>query len=315
MPRFRRLPPLNALKAFEASARLGGFVRAARELGVTAAAVSLQVRSLENFYGSELFMRHSNGISLTAAGDVAYRISTEALGSLSGIEERIAGREQSSHIVISVLTSLALTWLYDALTAYRRDVESIRFEIREEADPVAFGRDNVDMRITYGAHIYPDHAVTELFTDSLAPMCSPQFATSHGLIESTPDALSDDDLIHTYWGAAFLAYPTWSDWFAACGVERHHDLERENIVGMAAGAIDLAVAGAGVALGQMFMAREALSARKLMMPFARKITMQHPYVIVLPKLRSPPPAVKRLVGWLAANAAKRADAGIAAGSV
>jgi LysR family glycine cleavage system transcriptional activator len=93
MPRSRNLPPLNALKAFEASARLGGFVRAARELGVTAAAVSLQVKSLESFYGAELFFRHSNGISLTSAGDVVYRISTEALGSLNSIAERIAGRE------------------------------------------------------------------------------------------------------------------------------------------------------------------------------------------------------------------------------
>ena len=136
----RRLPSLNALKAFEASARLGGFVRAARELGVTAAAVSLQVKSLESFYGAELFFRHSNGISLTSAGDVVYRISTEALGSLNSIAERIAGREQTSHIVVSVLSSLAPTWLYDALTVYRRDIENIRFEIREEADPVAFGR-------------------------------------------------------------------------------------------------------------------------------------------------------------------------------
>lgn len=307
MPRSRTLPPLNALKAFEASARLGGFVSAARELGVTAAAVSLQVKSLENFYDSELFSRHSNGVSLTAAGDTVYRISTEALGSLRDIGDRIAGREQSSHIVISVLTSLAMTWLYAALTTYRREVENIRFEIREEADPVAFGRDNVDMRITYGANIYPDHAVTELFTDRLAPMCSPQFAKAYDLIDASPDALQDDDLIHTYWGATFVAYPTWSDWFAACGIERHYDLGRENIVGMAAGAIDLAVEGAGVALGQVFMAQKALSTGRLVMPFRRKLVMQHPYVIVLPKLRSPPLAVKRLVEWLAANAATRAN--------
>ncbi|MEY3081900.1 MAG: hypothetical protein RJA94_1885 [Pseudomonadota bacterium] len=307
MPRSRNLPPLNALKAFEASARLGGFVRAARELGVTAAAVSLQVKSLESFYGAELFFRHSNGISLTSAGDVVYRISTEALGSLNSIAERIAGREQTSHIVVSVLSSLAPTWLYDALTVYRRDIENIRFEIREEADPVAFGRDNVDIRITYGAHIYPDHAVAELFTDRLAPMCSPEFAKAHSMLDAAPDALPDDDLIHTYWGAAFLAYPTWSDWFAACGIERRHNLERENIVGMAAGAIDLAAAGAGVALGQIFMAQKALSAGKLVMPFDCRLMMQHPYVIVLPKLRLPHPAVKRLVDWLAVNAAARAS--------
>ncbi len=308
MPRSRNLPPLNALKAFEASARHGGFGRAARELGVTAAAVSLQVKSLENFYGVELFTRHSNGVSMTPAGDVVYRISTEALGSLNGIGERIAGREQSSHIVISVLTSLALTWLYGALASYRSEVEDITVEIREEADPVAFGRDNVDMRITYGAHIYPDHAVTELFRDFLAPMCTPAFAEKHGLLEAEPASLPDRLLIHTYWGPAFLAYPTWSDWFAANGAERHHDLERENIVGLAAGAVGLASAGAGMALGQLFMAHTELSAGKLVMPFREKLMMNYPYVAVLPRLRQTQPHVKRLLGWLAADAEARSRA-------
>lgn len=307
MPRARDLPPLNALKSFEASARLGGFVHASRELGVTAAAVSLQVKNLENFYGAELFSRHRNGVSLTPAGEVAYRISAEALGSLDGIGERIAGRENSSHIVISVLTSLALTWLYDAVAAYRREVEDIGFEIREEADPVAYGRDHLDMRITYGAHIYPEYTVTELFTDSLAPMCSPEFAEAHGLTAAEPEALQDEHLIHTYWSAAFLAYPTWADWYASCGVVRRHNLEQENIVGMAAGAIHLAVAGAGVALGQLFMAQRDLTAGRLVMPFRNRLTMKHPYVIVQPRRRSQSPAVSQFVEWLAAHGVARAQ--------
>ena len=112
-----KLPPMNALKAFEAAARTGGHVTAAAELGVSPAAVSQQVKNLEAYFGKKLFNRHNNRITLTDAGQVVFSDANRALSSLTEMTNRLFDDSYSPRLVISLLPSLASRWLNRHLPA------------------------------------------------------------------------------------------------------------------------------------------------------------------------------------------------------
>jgi LysR family glycine cleavage system transcriptional activator len=276
----RRLPPLNAIRAFEASARHGGFVAAAQELGVTPAAVSLQIRKLEDFYEASLFHRLASGVELTEVGAAIFADCTAALATLESTGDLVAAREARSRIVISCINSLAHRWLARHLSEISVRVPDHWVEIRAEPDPVDFEDRGVDIRITYGEHLYPHHDARPLFTDLLMPVCTPEFAAQAGLEGKGPEALQDEHLIQTWWSPSFWAYPTWSDWFAAAG--RMHQ-PRPGVgpaANMPALAIDMALAGLGIALGQRSLATEELGTGRLVAPFTMTLPMPSPYALV-----------------------------------
>lgn len=279
----RRLPPLNAVRAFEASARHGGFVAAARELGVTAAAVSLQIRKLEDFYEAALFHRFASGVELTEIGASIFADCTAALATLESTTDLVTKREARSRIVISCINSLAHRWLTGHLVALSATVPDHWIEIRAEHDPVDFEDGGVDLRITYGEHLYPHHDARPLFTDTLVPLCSPDFAARHGLTGQAPTQLTDELLIQTWWNPSFWAYPTWADWFAQAGEPR---LPRQGVgpaANMPALAIDMAVAGMGVALGQEALAAADIRSGRLIAVSDVRLSMPNPYTIVTPR--------------------------------
>ena len=129
-----KLPPLNSLRAFEAAARTGSFTAAAGELGVTSAAVSMQVRNLENFLGKKLFQRSNNRITLTDAGMVVYHGSATALSGIAAITERLLESEKQAKLVISIVPSLAERWLAPRLADFARTDAGAGMEIRVEND-------------------------------------------------------------------------------------------------------------------------------------------------------------------------------------
>jgi LysR family glycine cleavage system transcriptional activator len=300
----RKLPPLNAVRAFEASARHGGFVAAANELGVTPAAVSLQIRKLEEYYEVSLFRRKASGVELTEVGAVIHADCAAALSTLESTIDLVTARETRTRIVISCINSLAHRWLARRLGTFSDNVPDHWLEIRAEADPVDFEDGGVDIRITYGEHLYPHHDTQALFTDRLIPLCTPEFAARAGLVEGEPDSLKDEHLIETWWSPSFWAYPTWSDWFEAAGNPR---LPRAGVgpgANMPALAIDMALQGLGVALAQHSLASEEVLAGRLIAPFARSLTMPSPYGIVVHRSARRKRRVARAVAWLKAEAAR-----------
>src|SRR5262245_46721540 len=137
------LPPLNALRAFEAAARAGSYVAAAEELGVSPAAISQQVRNLEEFLDKQLFMRFNNRVLLTDAGQMVFIGASDALQSISSLTEQVMSGQTRSRLVISVITSVAERWLEPRLAAFALRERALRIDIRVEADPVDFARHNI----------------------------------------------------------------------------------------------------------------------------------------------------------------------------
>lgn len=300
----RRLPPLNAIRAFEASARHGGFVAASQELGVTPAAVSLQIRKLEEFYEAALFHRLPSGVELTEIGAAIFADCTGALATLESTTDLVAARETRSRIVISCINSLAHRWLAQHLAELSARVPDHWIEIRAEPDPVDFEDRGVDLRITYGEHLYPHHDARPLFTDCLVPVCTPDHAASAGLVGASPDLLKDEQLIQTWWSPSFWAYPTWADWFAEAGFPRPARQGVGPAVNMPALAIDMALSGVGVALGQVALAARDLRSGALVTPFQVRLAMPIPYAIVTPKSARRKKRLVRVVAVLEELAAR-----------
>lgn len=296
-----RLPPLNAVKAFEASARLGGFSLAARELGVTPGAVSQQVKILEDFFAKQLFARRNNQLQLTDAGLAVYADSAQVIDRLSQMTRRLLEGNVRSRFVISTLPSVAVRWLNRRLQDFLASDPNLRCEIRVEDDPVDFAKHHIDVRISYGQHLYPEMVTHPLVRDVVTPLCSPDFLSDRVLRANDPSTILDKDLIHIDWGASFASYPTWAEWFGAAGADRMPQVELGHTTAMSSLAVDLAVSGAGMALGQRLLARDELANGRLVAPFAQTLALGYDYCAVHPHSRRSKRVVKSFIEWVGQN--------------
>jgi LysR family glycine cleavage system transcriptional activator len=290
-----KLPPLNALKAFEIAARTGSYVAAAKELRVSPAAVSQQVRKLEEYFDKKLFLRYNNRIVLTDAGTTFYTSAAPALQDLSSVTRQILEGTARSRLVVSVLPSLASTWLAPRLAAYCRTTPGGGIETRIEDDPVDFARDDIDIRICYGPYLYPDFKATALFHDTVAPICSPDFAREHNLNEANLSQLPDELFLHTSWGSSFASPPTWKDWFASIGVERTPNITLGQQIGMSSIALEYARLNMGVLLGQRHLAARDLQEKRLILLSDQSLPLGHAYSAVYPHSRVRHSGLQKLI--------------------
>ncbi len=268
------LPPLNALRAFEVAARTGSFVQAGVELGVTAAAVSLQVKLLEEHLGKKLFQRQGNRIVLTDAGRTVYPRLERALSDIADMTAEVRSAQARAPLVISVLPSMAELWLMPRLCGFHT---GRGIEVRVEDDPVVFARDGVDLRVTYGAALYADHRVEMLFSDRFVPVCAPGFPLPDGLARM-PDA----GFIHTDWGPAYATQPSWAAWLAHARIRRTPDPAAGLRVGLTSLAIAAAREGLGVALAPRRIAGSEIATGRLVVPVRTALPMSDEYVLVFP---------------------------------
>ncbi|ASJ74414.1 LysR family transcriptional regulator [Granulosicoccus antarcticus] len=266
-----RLPPLNALKSFEASARCGSFVLAAEELGVTAAAVSMQVRKLELFFGKTLFTRGHNHIALTDAGMTIYRDSASALNQLSTLTSKLLGDRDRRPLCVSVLPALAERWLASRVADWDAPLR-----IRVEDDPVELIRDGVDIRVTYGDHFYPGHHATVLMHESIVPVISTKIALDNLSLKSLPEEL----FIHVDWGERYMDHLGWNDWFREAGIARDISPARGKRVANTSLAMALAEQGVGVALTQGGFAQDAEYEGRLRIAHSTALPLLRPYCAI-----------------------------------
>ncbi len=297
----RFLPPLNALRAFESAARTGSYVAAAGELGVSAAAVSQQVRNLEVFLGKQLFTRFNNRIVLTDAGHAIFAGATEALQSITAVTRQAMAGTARQRLVISVLPSVANRWLAPRLSRFAAENPDFRFALRIEDDPVDFARHDIDLRICYGSNLYPEARSVHLRRDEALPLCSPGYLSRNpGARQPLLAKVPDDDLIHTDWGPSFGSHPSWEAWFAAAGTIRPESGAGFRS-GMSGLSLDLARDGVGVALGQRMLAADDIAAGRLVALSDIAIQLGHPYSLVHPLSKSRKTGLRQLVDWLVAN--------------
>lgn len=297
------LPPLNALKAFESAARTGSYVAAAEELAVSPAAVSQQVRLLEEFLGRKLFTRLNNRILLTEAGSAIAAGSTEALQQIAQLTQQVKRGAARSRLVVSVLPSVAHRWFEKRIADFLVRQGTAPLDLRIEDDPVDFARGAIDLRLCYGTNLYPDHVTLKLLDDEVLPFCGPAYLARNPRAANGMDAVPEDDLIHTDWGPSFVSQPAWSAWFAAQGISRRPE-GRGHRVGMSGLALDFARDGVGVALGPRLMAEDDLREGRLVALSRFSIPLAHPYCLVHPRGREKRSDLKNLIGWLCEEGAK-----------
>jgi LysR family glycine cleavage system transcriptional activator len=299
----RKIPPLNALKAFEASARLGSFVLAAAELNVTPSAVSQHIRKLEDFYGRQLFIRRNNQLLLTDIARTVLAASSQMMDGLAELTDRLLGGPVRSNLIVSVLPSVGVRWLNRRLPEFLDSHPDVRLDLRLEEDPVDFFRNRIDVRLCYGEHLYPEFVTVPFKSDRVTAMCRPDLLARRGVDPAAPQSLGDDALIHVAWRAGFSSYPTWSAWFASQGMTWHPRLELGHTTDTSCVAIDLACSGRGVVLGQEMLAETELAAGDLVAPFPHWMPLQYDYCVVHAESNKRNRTVGAFVEWLVTGAA------------
>ncbi len=297
----RKLPPLNALKTFEASARLGSFALAAAELNVTPGAVAQQIKKLEDFYGRQLFIRRNNQLLLTDVAHSVQAVSAGMMDELAKLTERLLEGAVHSNLILSVLPSIGVRWLNRQLPQFLGAHPELRIDLRVEEDPIDFFRDRIDVRLSYGQHLYPEFVTVPFRSDKVTPMCRPEFLASGRVDPARPDLLRDEDLIHVTWRVGFSSYPGWGDWLGRQGISRTPRHELGHTTDTSSLAIDMARAGCGVVLGQSILAEPELASGELVAPYAQTLPLQYDYCAVYTRSNERNPSVHAFVDWLTAR--------------
>jgi LysR family transcriptional regulator, glycine cleavage system transcriptional activator len=291
-----RLPPLAALRAFEAAARHLSFTRAAAELHVTQTAISHQIRALEERLGLKLFRRLPRGLVLTEEAQRYLPALREAFARIdAATAELLAGRAGGS-LTASVLPSFAAKWLVPRLGRFRAANPDIDLRISTSLHLVDFAREDVDVGIRMGRGHYPGLRVDRLFGESLMPVCAP------ALLEGSQPLRRPEDLRHH----VLLHeddYTGWQLWLELAGIEGV-EARRGPILTDAAMVVQAAAEGQGVALGRTALAAWDIAAGRLVRPFDIGMPHNLAYYLVCPEASAERPRIAAVRAWLLTEAAK-----------
>ena len=239
----RPLPPLTALRAFEAAARHGNFVKAAAELGVTAGAISQHIKGLEERLGLVLFRRLARGVRLTEAGraylpGIADGFDRLARATLQVHESGLAGR-----LTITVLPSFAAGWLVRRLPAFRARHPDIDLVIRSERQTVDLHRDEADLAIRYGLGDFANLEATHLMREEIFPVCAPALLNADPPLRAPAD-LARHELLHDAGALGNEPWIRWQPWLRCVWPQRRRQAARRAFHRFGA-ALPGSVAGAG----------------------------------------------------------------------
>ncbi|TIN29971.1 MAG: LysR family transcriptional regulator, partial [Mesorhizobium sp.] len=248
----RLLPGTRALRTLEAAARHLNFTRAADELGLTPAAVSHQIKEIEDQLGLVLFTRTSRTIRLTEAGTVLFEASTDALDLLGRAVSRAQKLTRGTALLkVTLDAQFASKWLMRRVDNFRKHHPNIelRFDIAYEVRD--FELDDIDVGIRFGAGKYPGLRAHRLFDNILIPVCSPSLLTSGPPLREPRD-LFNHTLAHIEWSRQGVTWPNWRMWMAAAGVNDFDD-SRTVVFKNSTDAVQAALDGNAVALADFAM--------------------------------------------------------------
>jgi LysR family transcriptional regulator, glycine cleavage system transcriptional activator len=291
----RQLPPLNALKAFEAAARSESFTRAAEELCVTQGAVSHQVKLLEATLGIKLFNRERQRLVITDAGREYLNVVRDALDRIAAGTERIVQRQNAGVLTVSTSPDFAAKWLVYRLGRFAEAYPGIDLRVSATMHHIDFAREDVDVAVRHGDGNWGGLDAVRLCTEELFPVCSPKLMSGRNRITQPSDLLKFPLLHLDDWKA-------WSKWFESAGVA-DVKLSRGLALNRASMLIDAAVDGQGVALARTTLAAWDLINGRLAKPFNLGLRLSNTYWIVCPKATSSMPKIATFRDWLLAEAA------------
>ena len=291
-----KLPPLNALRGFEAAARHLSFTKAAEELNVTQAAVSHQIKALEERLGIELFRRTGRGLALTDAGRVYVPAVREAFDRIAEATQRLSESEEGGRLTVSTMHSFAASWLVPRLARFRARHPDIDVLIDAVDHLVQFSRSPVDIGIRYGRGDWPGVRAELLMTEDIFPVCSPVLLDGdHPLTE--PAALRHHTLLHDD------MKQNWEVWLSSAGltgIDASAGLGFTNSRFVLQAAID----GLGVALARSTLVEDDLAAGRLVRPFALALPSEYAYYVASAPGDWDKPKVAAFRDWLKDEAAK-----------
>lgn len=290
-----RQPSLNALKVFEVAARHLSFTAAARELHVTNAAVSHQIKQLEASLDVSLFKRRNNQLELTVVGETYLPKVQEAFRTLRESTEQLIGLS-SVTVRIAVRQALCDRWLIPRLSRFYEAHPRIHLEIKTE-----FEHDylNYDFIVDYRPANAPDYVVQQLFSTSLYPVCSPGYAPRVNGVED----LSQVALLHDRPLQGMPDYPDWQRWLLAAGVGSIAN-SRGTTFSSSLMCLRAAEEGIGVALGQHALVAPAVEAGRLVAPLKLSAPVRMPYYLIHPTAAIEKPGVHTLIHWLRLEAGR-----------
>lgn len=268
----RRLPPLNSLKAFEVAARHLSFTRAADELFVTQAAVSHQIKALEEFLSMKLFVRKKRSLFLTEEGQSYYLDLKDIFKALNDATEKLLAKGEKGAITVALQTSFAIQWLVPRINGFSQMNPDIDVRIKAVNKNEGFLSDDVDVAIYYGRGNWSGVVADKLHTEYLTPVCSPSLFQGDKPLQELDD-LSQHTLLHD------SSRETWQEWlrhFNVLGVNVNHGpiFSHSMMVQQAASL------GQGIALGHSVLARAEIEAGRLICPFEEKLVTKEAYYLV-----------------------------------
>ena len=286
----KRLPPLNWLRSFEASARLLSFTHAASELNLTQAAVSQQLKGLESQLGVTLFKRLPRGLELTEAGLAYLPIVHEAISSLAVATEELFGQGRNRLLTVRVNLVFFTTWLAPRMHSFRQQYPDIGIRFTSNIWAAEQDRE-ADLDIRYGKGDWPQLKADCLTKDELFPVCSPELARSAYMPE-TPEQLSDHPLLHV------IGYEEgWGYWFKQAGFEfneKSPGMQFDTLIT----ALEMARFGQGFALGRTSLVAGMIASGELVAPFEQRVKTSEGFYLTSPAHQYLHPKAETFRNWI-----------------
>ncbi|MEO9332466.1 MAG: transcriptional regulator GcvA [Pseudomonas sp.] len=286
----RRLPPLSALRAFEAAARHESAKQAAEELSVTATAISHQIRALEESLGVALFLRKPRKLELTLAGRELQQVLESAFDSIGAAVERLSAAPRRHAVTLSTTPAVAVRWLLSWVCLLRDSHPDIDLRIHASHEPVALDGVTADIAIRYGDGRWPGLVAEKLFDNTFIPACSPLL----GLHDAAD--LPRHTLIHFRNQAVISSPLDWAVWQKQAQVPGL-DIAAGLVFSDETHAVSAAVGAQGVALMSRQLIEDELTAGRLVQPFGPELEGK-PFFLVYPESRRNDPSIQAVREWI-----------------
>ncbi len=286
----RKIPPLKSLRAFEAAGRHLSFTRAADELFVTQAAVSHQIKALEDFLGIPLFIRRNRKLLLTDEGQNYWPKIRDIFENLTAATEQLRTQVAGGPITVSVIPTFATEWLIPRLSRFNETYPEIEVRLKASDAIVDFLQEDVDLAIYYESGSYPGlHSVT-LLNERLTPLCSPSLLEGD-IPLSSPEDLKHHNLLHDF------NTNDWRRWLRLAGV-KGIELNRGPVFSHSSMVQQAAVFGQGIAMGHLVLSQAEVKAGRLVQPFELMMESDLSYDLVCPIESAQRPKIKAFIDWL-----------------
>lgn len=286
----RRLPPLNSLKAFEAAARNLSFTKAAEELFVTQAAISHQIKLLEEHLSIKLFMRRNRSLLLTEEGQSYYLDIKEVFANLYESTDKLLTRGAKGSISIALTPSFAIQWLIPRLSEFSKVHPDIDVKIKAVDFEENSLTDDVDVAIYYGMGHWPNVQADKLHTEFFIPVCSPLLLAGEHPIQIPAD-LKHHTLLHD------MTRNNWNEWIKQANI-KDINVNQGPIFSHSSMVLQAAIHGQGVALGHNILAKPEIESGRLITPFNQILLSKKAYYLVCREAQIDSAKINTFRNWL-----------------